>query len=262
MPRNDRPVLPEGRALLLDPGRYALFLDIDGTLLNIVPHPDDAKASPALMRTLIALRERLAGALALVSGRDLRDIDRLFKGGDFDCVGSHGLEWRTATAGHGTISSPTQALDGVADALCAAAAAMPGLMIERKRYSIALHYRAIPERQTETASLARAALALIGPGFHLQAGKAVIELVPATAGKGSAIQRLMAIAPYQGRLPVFVGDDLTDESGFETVNRLNGVTIHIGGNVATAAHHVLATPAALRHWLRQTITEPADPALG
>lgn len=237
------------------PGGCALFLDIDGTLLDIAPHPNDVRVPPALITTLIALRDQMDGALALVSGRDLADVDRLFSGGDFDIVGSHGFEWRTATAGHGVVGAAAQATDNALDTIRSWAAALPGLlpglMIERKRYGIALHYRTIPERQAEAVALARAVLADLGSGYRLQAGKAVAELVPVGAEKGAAIERLMVMAPYLGRRPVFAGDDVTDESAFEAVNRLGGLSIHIGAIGETVARYSLATPAALRDWLRR-----------
>jgi len=246
------------------PGGCALFLDIDGTLLDIMPHPDDVTVAPSLIATLIAVRVRMDGALALVSGRDLTDVDRLFCGGDFDIVGSHGLEWRTATAGHDTVGVAQQPSGDAIDIMRTWAAALPellpGLTIECKRYGIALHYRSIPERKAETEALARAVLADLGPGYHGLAGKAVVELISVDAEKGAAIQRLMAFAPYQGRRPVFAGDDVTDESAFETVNRLGGLSIHIGDNGETQACYSLATPAALLDWLRRTVSRPVENA--
>ncbi|MDR3435362.1 trehalose-phosphatase [Telmatospirillum sp.] len=228
--------------------RCALFLDIDGTLIDLAPHPDDVVVPAGLIALLVALRACLDGALALISGRSLSQIDGLFGAGRFDAAGSHGYEWRTGAEGDRAIAPPAPLFAAVADLVAKEAALLPGLLVERKLYSIALHHRAAPSREPAAWALARTALARLGAGYHLQAGQGVVEIVPAAAEKGMAIERFMRAPPYRGRNPVFAGDDLTDESGFQSVNHLGGWSVHIGGNETSASYH-LASPQALRRWL-------------
>lgn len=227
----------------------ALFLDIDGTLIDLAPRPDDAVVPTALIAELVVLRARLDGALALISGRSLSQIDGLFGGHRFDAAGSHGYEWRTEAGGDNAIAPPAPQLAAVGDWLMKETAPLSGLLVERKHYSIALHYRAAPGREAAVWDLARAAQAALGTGFHLQAGSYVIEVTPTEAEKGTAIERFLTTTPYRGRTPVFAGDDLTDESGFRSVNRLGGMSIHIGWS-ETAARYCLASPDALHRWFK------------
>jgi len=235
----------------------ALFVDIDGTLIDLAPRPDDAIVPPALIAELVDLRTRLGGALALISGRSLSQIDRLFGAHRFDAAGSHGYEWRTEAGGDNAIAPPAPQLAAVGDRIVKEAGSLTGLLVERKQYSIALHYRAAPDRESAVWELARAAQAALGSGFHLQAGSFVVEITPAAAEKGTAIERFLQAPPYRGRTPVFAGDDLTDESGFQSVNRLGGLSIHIGRS-ETVARYCLASPNALRRWLNTAFRRGKD----
>lgn len=227
-----------------DPAAWALFLDVDGTLLDLQAVPDAVVVPAALHTRMASLRHRLSGALALVSGRSLTDIDRLFP--DFpDVAGTHGAEWRMA--GRPVLAAaalPEAALAMIEDA----ARALPGVLVERKAASVALHFALAPEQAAAVQALARSALRALGPSYRLQGGKAVVELTPADVGKGAAIERFMGRVPYAGRTPVFVGDDLTDEDGFHAVHRLGGISIHVGDG-PSAARHRLASPDAVRGWL-------------
>ena len=243
---------------------WALFLDIDGTLLDLAPHPERVVVPADLPGRLRRLSRALDGALALVSGRPLAGIDRLFPR-ELDAVGTHGAEWR--------LNDRTEvlALPGVGDKggdkggdrggdsglLRGGPAAgplarlerLPGVWLEAKPRGLAIHYRQAPEWAETTRDLARALLVALGPAYRLQAGKEVLEILPAQASKGAGIRRLMALPPYRGRTPVFAGDDLTDEDGFAAVNALGGLSIRVGTGDGTQARHRLATPAALRDWL-------------
>lgn len=224
---------------------WALFLDIDGTLLDLAPKPGEVVVPRTLPPRLETLRRRFGGALALVSGRALAGVDRLFPGGH-DAAGSHGVEWRLA--GTTMVLAPPWP-DAVTAMVEAEAALLPGLLVERKPRSVALHYRNAPEYEPAAKALAEAAIRNAGAPLCLLEGKAVIEIAPPEADKGMAIDRFMRVPPYAGRRPVFAGDDITDENGFAAVNRLGGLSVHVGRSLATKAHFRLSTPASLRRWL-------------
>lgn len=227
---------------------WALFLDIDGTLLELADTPHGVQVPPELPGLLQTLTQRLDGALALVSGRPLRDIDRFFPQ-RCDAAGTHGTQWRL-----GGVEQPSEPVD---EAGLAAAAKfidvhcsrLPGLLLERKPHALALHYRQASARQQETWALARQVVQTLGPTFRLQPGKEVIEILPTLAGKGNAIRRFMRLPPYLGRRPAFVGDDLTDEDGFAAVNALGGLSIRVGNDAETQARFRLSAPTEVRDWL-------------
>lgn len=232
-----------------DPAAWALFLDIDGTLLDIAPTPEGVIIPATLPPLLDSLTRRLSGALALISGRSLADIDRLFPQRT-DAAGIHGAEWRMS--GKSAARTDDRGQDLVPDDLVTGietqARLLPGVLVERKPRSVALHYRSAPEHATAVHALAEAAVRRAPSPLRLLRGKAVIELIPAGAGKGKAIEQFMQTPPYAGRTPVFVGDDVTDEDGFITINRMGGISIYVGGN-PTAARCRFSSPAAVRQWL-------------
>ncbi len=228
-----------------DRSSWALFLDIDGTLLDLAPAPDAVVVPGTLPPLLDALTRLLSGAVALISGRSLDGIDRLFPGGG-DAAGTHGVESRLG----GVVTAPaTPWPDSLTHAVEAAAARLPGVVVERKSHSVALHYLAAPEQAAAVRALAEAIRRDSALPLTLLDGKAVVEILPAGAGKGAAIERFMRGPPYAGRMPVFVGDDVTDESGFAVVNRMGGISIHIGESPNTAARYRFPSPDSLRNWL-------------
>lgn len=229
-------------------GRWALFLDIDGTLLDLAPEPQAVRIPPGLAARIGVLSRGLGGALALVSGRPLSDIDRFFPGG-YDAAGTHGAQWRLGGIEMAPEPTVAAALSGIVVPLREALDRLPGVLLERKPHAIALHYRLAPECEAQVRSLAENAAERLGPAFRLQAGKLVVELLPAEAGKGAAIRRFMRLPPYAGRTPVFVGDDLTDEDGFAVVNALGGHSVRVGAGEPTLARSRLQSPAAVRGWL-------------
>ncbi len=231
---------------------WALFLDVDGTLLELAEHPDAVVVEPALPALLERLRAALDGALALVSGRTLEALDRLFAPYRFPAAGSHGAEWRLA--GAVAAASADATLVPAAAWLEAFVAATPGTLLERKGHALALHYRGAPQAADAAHAAALAALARLGSGYRLLAGKAVYELLPSGVDKGRAIERFLAHPPFAGRRPVFVGDDLTDEAGFAAVNRLGGYSVRVGLPLpGGAAHAHLLSPAAVRVWLEHQV---------
>ena len=196
----------------------ALFLDFDGTLVDLAERPQDVFAPYGLLDTLERLRDLLDGALAIVSGRPIEQIDHFL------------APLKLAAAG----------VD---------ATYVVHFDVERKRGSLALHYRAAPHLAEECTAAMRAAVAG-SPGVVLLPGKMVLEAKPDSVGKGTAIAALLGEAPFAGRMPVFIGDDVTDEAGFETVQAQGGVGVKVGLE-ATVAKHRLESPDAVRNALAQ-----------
>lgn len=233
----------------------ALFLDIDGTLLEIAPRPELVHVPPTLPMLLDRLAARRGGALALVSGRQLTDLDGLFRPWRGAAAGVHGAERRRADGSlvmqHDSPAdlAAAAALDRLRPVLADAARLLPGVLLEDKGRSLALHYRATPERGPEILDLARSCVPQNDDCLRLIAGKMVVELQPRFYGKDRAIAAFMAEPPFQGRVPVFIGDDTTDEDGFAEVNRLGGVSIRIGGPAPTAAVYSLPSVSAALGWL-------------
>ena len=196
---------------------------------------------------LAELLTALSGALALVSGRAVSDLDRLFAPLELPAAGLHGLEHRDA-AGRLSTLGEAAALDHLRVPLRAFADTHAGLLLEDKGRALALHYRGAPNLGPE--ALARIeALAASEPDLRLIHGKMVIEVKPKHADKGSAIRAFMSEPPFRGRVPVFLGDDVTDAAGFAAVNELQGLSIHVGESPETAAAFRLADVDQVRDWL-------------
>ena len=247
------------KALADEPERWALFLDIDGTLIDLAPTPDAIVVPPDLPRHLQAVSERLGGALALVTGRALTYADALFHPHQFPIAGLHGSERRLAD---GTVDrvSATEAFQDVKDALKAAAARWPGVLVEDKGAAVAAHYRQAPERQAEVEDLMRFYLLQAGKDFTLQRGKMVFEIRPARADKGGAVGTYLSEAPFAGRTPIAIGDDLTDEAMFAVANSLNGRSIRVAEIAGdTAADSIIPSAALLREALSRIATETPPP---
>lgn len=226
---------------------WALFLDVDGCLLDIAAHPSGVAVPGRLRTTLQALAQRLDGALALVSGRSLAGVDALFAPLELPAAGLHGLEWRTPL-GTREAPAPPPALATIHAEAAAIAADYPGAVVEHKGAALGLHWRGAPTAMEALCSFAEAALPRL-PGFRLQHGHSVVELRPAAGDKGMAIAALMREPPFRDRTPVFAGDDITDESGFAVVNAQGGISILVGDREPSAAHFGLPSPAAVRRWL-------------
>ena len=227
---------------------WALFLDIDGTLLEIAPIPAAVRVPKRAVRVLASLHPRLNGAIALVTGRRIADLDALFAPLRLPAAGVHGAERRDA-AGHVTASDRGTRLAPARRVLAAWQAAHTGTVLEDKGAALALHYRAAPEWEAEARRAAVDALAAVGPDFHLQEGKMVLELKAQSAGKGAAIEAFMGEPPFRGRRAVFIGDDLTDEDGFDAVNRLGGHSIAVGVDRPTRARWRLRDEQEVLDWL-------------
>lgn len=235
----------------ISPDRDALFLDVDGTLLQIAPHPEAVRVPPGLSAQLGRLSGRFGGALALVSGRSIADLDRLFAPLRLPCAGVHGLERRTADAV--VHRQPAAALlAALRPPLADFVRAHDGLVLEDKGQSLALHFRNAPDCALEAEALLRRLIEDSGPALELRRGKMVLEAIPGNADKGTAIAAFMQEPPFAGRRPVFIGDDVTDEDGFAVVNAMAGLSIRVGQAAApTAARHRLPDEAAVLAWLRR-----------
>ncbi len=225
--------------------RTALFLDFDGTLVDIAPRPDAVVADPQLLVTLGLLKERLGGALAVISGREIATLDGFLAPLELAAAGSHGAEVRDAQGRVRRIPAPD--LDLVSRAMHRLAVLHPELLVETKEAAIALHYRQAPAleslcMETLTEAVSRS------PGTELLRGKMVFEVKPRGVHKGQAIATLMEDAPFKDRIPLFAGDDLTDEDGFAAAQQLGGAGLKIGTG-PTQARHRCDSPQALRNWL-------------
>jgi trehalose 6-phosphate phosphatase len=231
----------------------ALFLDFDGTLVEIAPTPGLVQVPAELPRLLGELADRLGGAVAVVSGRPLDELARMINPFAGPVAGQHGLERRYCD-GSVTRCPASPKLAEARSVLAKFAARCDGVVLEDKGGSLALHYRQAPTARASCGTLIRR-LALESDGaFEALDGKMVIELRPRSGGKGRAIADFLTDAPFHGRLPVFIGDDTTDEDGFTVVNRLGGVSVHVGGG-ATIARHNLATVGDVRAWLAQGLAK-------
>jgi trehalose 6-phosphate phosphatase len=228
---------------------WAFFLDVDGTLIDIAATPDDIAIDPSVPPTLARLSEAADGALALISGRPLSDLDRLFAPLDLPLAGLHGIERRN---GEGKVFRPSKPEDGIKeilDGMHEFARLTPGILVEDKGFTAAIHFRGAPKEEIAVLRLAEGLLSAAGGDLELQNGKMVVEIKPAGADKGSAIEAFMRERPFAGRNPVFIGDDVTDEDGFATVNRLGGHSIRIGCEAATAAQWCVGTVDEFLAWL-------------
>jgi trehalose 6-phosphate phosphatase len=254
--------------VMLDPplpaagDRWALFLDIDGTLVAIARLPQEVRVDPGLPLLLGRLRGACGGALALVSGRRLTDIDLLFDPLRLPAAGVHGWQRRRADGTLVVADEPIDVLKPLRFGLAAWATTRPGLLFEDKGGSLALHYRLAPEHGPGLIRLARR-LVSREKQLRMIKGRKVVEVLPVGADKGTAIAAFLAEPPFAGRLPVYAGDDATDEDGFRVVNRLGGVTIRVAdpesGEVASEARYAVPSVAALRRWLA-AVAERLPPA--
>ena len=227
---------------------WAYFFDIDGTLAELAETPAGVRLDADLRTLIQRLHDAAGGAVALISGRDIPDIDALMEGTRLPVAGQHGTERRDATGRITHHAVRTAQLDWAHDQIAAAAAKHPGLVLQHKGLTLALHYRRAPQLGGYAHRLVRSVLPRLGKGYCIQRGKRIVELKPAGKNKGAAVREFMAEEPFRGRTPVFVGDDLTDEYGFTAVNRLKGYSIKVGPG-RTAARYRLPNVAAVRAWL-------------
>ncbi|WP_139356317.1 trehalose-phosphatase [Izhakiella australiensis] len=240
---------PADVAPVVSLANHAFFFDVDGTLAAIQSRPDEVFIPSSVITCLRKLSAASDNALALVSGRPLSELDALAAPLKLPLAGVHGAERRDAAGSLHRVSLPEEVTTPLAQRLRQALAAMPGTLLETKGMAFALHFRNAPEYAGAIQALAEEMVTQF-PQLVLQPGKCVVEIKPEGVNKGAALRQFMQEAPFAGRIPVFVGDDLTDEAGFEVVTALGGYAIKVGDG-KTQATHRLANVDAVYAWLEQ-----------
>lgn len=225
----------------------SLFLDFDGTLVNIAPKPDEVRVTSELRGLLSRLREKLGGRVAILTGRSAEYIERLFDPVSLSIGGHHGLETRHGAKTIAMERPPI--LDEILIDLRQLEREHPGVLIENKPLGIALHFREAPH--AEEACRAAIERAAERSGLEVQPGKMLFELKPHGPNKGEALRRLMHEEPFAGTIPVFLGDDLTDEPAFAAAQALGGAGILIGDRTETAANYRLESVERAADWLSE-----------
>lgn len=242
--RRPLPAIPEGF-----PAGMALFLDLDGTVLDLAPTPGAVSIGPDVVAAIGVLIQRLDGALAIVTGRSLQDVDRILSPLRLPTAALHGAELRRCGGGR-VADSGDAPPDRLTAAIGAFVDARPGLALENKGASVAIHFRAAPEREDEVHARIGDLVAQLAPAHELQPGKMVVEVRPRGCDKGTALKRLMAEKPFAGRTPLVLGDDLTDEFAFAAANALGGASVLVGEvKRSSVATYRLDSPDAVRAWL-------------
>lgn len=235
----------------VDFDQTAILLDIDGTLLDIAPKPHDVLVSSDLRRMLVRLAHRLGGALGLISGRSLADIDYIFDPLRLAVVGGHGAEIRISPDAKPYRMQASPLDPSLKQRFVEIAQLDPGIIIEDKDYSLAIHYRLAPQMGGAVIKSVAAICEKYGcDGLSILPGKSVIEIKPRGFDKGSGLQELMSFAPFAGRTPVFVGDDVTDEAAFAMLPRFSGIGVSVGGIVPGATFN-FDGPKDVRLWLHR-----------
>lgn len=253
--------VPVPRALVPHLRECAVLLDIDGTLLDLAPTPREVWVPPGLAKTLHRLLERTNGALALVSGRSLNDIDLIFAPDQFPAVGGHGAEMRIRGDSEAIgIHAPPMDKE-LKRRLAAIAKLSPGILLEDKGYSLALHYRLAPHAEKaiyEAVSLIRADLP--NAPIEVLSGKCVCEIKHAGFTKATGVRELMTHEPFKGRRPFFIGDDVTDESVFGIMPDMDGLAFSVGRRAKGVAGH-FDSPGDVREFLAHLVDDERDATL-
>jgi trehalose 6-phosphate phosphatase len=234
-------------------GECAILLDIDGTLLDLAPTPREVWVPPGLAETLRRLFDKTSGALALVSGRSLNDIDLIFAPDQFPAVGGHGAEMRISTDNEAVATHAPPMDKELKRRLAAIAKLSPGILLEDKGYSLALHYRLAPHAEKAiyaAVSLIRADLP--NAPIEVLPGKCVCEIKLSGFDKATGVRELMTHEPFRGRRPIFIGDDVTDESVFAIMPDLGGLAFSVGRRAQGVTGH-FDEPRDVRAWLASLI---------
>jgi trehalose 6-phosphate phosphatase len=232
--------------------RWALLLDVDGTLLDFVDDPLAVSVNGTLLDLLHGLHRALDGALALVSGRGLDDLDRLFSRPQWAAIGLHGLQLRHANGSFRRVDVPEEQQSRMREATLRLAARYDDVHVEDKQLSIALHCVGGTQQFADVHDAARELLRDL-PGYEIQPGRRVLEFKPSGMDKGRAMQELLSRGPFAGRVPVYAGDDLTDEYAFAVANKRHGISVRIGSREPTLARFTLPGPAATAVWLTRIL---------
>ena len=250
--------VPVPRSLVPHLSKTAILLDIDGTLLDLMPTPREVWVPPGLVKTLNRLVERTNGALALVSGRSLNDIDLIFAPDVFAAVGGHGAEMRIELDSDSVAAHAPPMDKELKRRLAAIAKLSPGILLEDKGYSLALHYRLAPHAEKaiyEAVSLIRADLP--NAPIEVLPGKCVCEIKHSGFTKASGVLELMTREPFKGRRPLFIGDDVTDETVFAIMPDFDGLAFSVGRRATGVAGHFDA-PSDVREFLAHLLDDERD----
>ncbi|HEU5136829.1 MAG TPA: trehalose-phosphatase [Steroidobacteraceae bacterium] len=246
------------RGSFLPQANIALFLDVDGTLLEIAATPWSVRVPAALRNTLQLASRREDGALALISGRTITELDRLFAPLVLPAAGQHGVEIRDS---QGSVSMPdidAGHLDPAREVVRELIRHYKGLLLEDKGTSLAVHFRQAPQYERAVMEVMGELAHQLRERFVLRDGKCVTELTPRGFSKRGAIEAFMRQPPFVGRIPLFIGDDVTDEDGFEAVNALGGYSVRVGDLAATAAKFRFSSVSTVVAWLRErNLNRPA-----
>src|ERR1700744_5047109 len=257
-PLEEKPdAVPVPHLLVPHLNHTAILLDIDGTLLDLMPTPREVWVPPGLSETLNGLLERTSGALALVSGRSLNDIDLIFAPKEYPAVGGNGAKMRLSADSEAVAAHAPPMDKELKLRLAAIAKLSPGILLEDKGYSLALHYRLAPHAEKaiyEAVSLIRADLP--NASIEVLPGKCVCEIKHSGFNKASGVLELMKHEPFKGRRPIFIGDDVTDETVFAIMPDLNGLAFSVGRRAQGVAGH-LDHPADVRAFLAYLLDDGA-----
>jgi trehalose 6-phosphate phosphatase len=239
--------------------KCAILLDIDGTILDLAPSPQQVWVPPGLRRTLARLDGLTGGAVALVSGRSLADIDLIFSPLQLAAIGGHGAELRAVAD-----AEPVMRAGPLSTALKRKLASVteigPGILAENKGYSLAIHYRLAPDKEDEVRSAVAAICAGAPPGsVEILPGKLVVEIKPAGISKADAVCELMSLPPFADRKPIFIGDDVTDEPVFGIIAKFGGLGFSVGRVFADTNGH-FDKPESVRAWLEHIAAEATGAA--
>ncbi len=226
---------------------WCLFLDIDGTLIELTDTPAGTHAGDGLKELLNAVCGRLEGAVALVSGRSIDFMDALLAPARLPAAGLHGLERRQASGAMQSAAIEDSRLDPVRAPLRDLVRAHPGALLEDKGRTIAVHWRLVPQFEAALRDSVTAIAAAMGARYQTQGGSMMLEIKPRGFDKGAAVQAFLDEPPFAGRTPVYVGDDLTDLDGFRAVEARGGMSIAVGDRIR--GEYRLEDPAAVRRWL-------------
>lgn len=238
--------------------KWCLFLDVDGTLIETAGRPDRVFAGTDLLDLLVDLHAGCGGALALISGRTIESIDHLFAPLQLAAAGVHGVERRTSFGQRISLPIESATLGDARERLNRFVLEQPGLILEDKGHALALHFRQIPSLASRCQEITRSVVADLGPSYELLDGDKVVEVKPAIVSKATAIRAFMEESPFEGRKPVFIGNDVTDLDGFTAVRELGGRAVSVGSLVT--AETTLVDPTHVREWLRDFLAFSRPPS--
>lgn len=238
--------------------QICLFLDFDGTLIDFARGPDEVHVVAGLVSTLDALHVALDGALALISGRRIGQLDGLLHPLTLPAAGLHGLERRDAAGRVHVADAPVAALRGARHELAEFASSHPGVLLEDKQSALAVHFREAPGVEGLVRSIVSRLAPRLAPEYEVLEGDMVLEIKPSAYDKATAVEAFMQEPPFAGRMPVYVGDDVTDRDGFRAVLKHHGMTVAVGDRVVAQWH--LPHPQAARDWLSRIARQGARDA--